>query len=143
MPTPTLVPPKNNQCFACHGTGHVHAGSKHDPEYDPETCLECGGTGQQTIDADRDACPQCGKGELRYIAITSREPHGETFTDEGWKCLACGATIMDTAERPSRTSSDLIGDLMRSLCLAKNLDPAFRMGVALAPKRRRVAKDVA
>ena len=41
----------------------------------------------------------------------------------------------------SRTSDDLIEELMRSIYLARSLDPAFRMGVALAgvPEKREVA----
>ena len=81
MPQPTLVKPaNNNKCPACKGTGTVHSGSKREPEYEPGDCPECNGTGKARIEPDRERCSACGSDEVRYLAIKSREPHGETNT---------------------------------------------------------------
>ena len=78
-------------------------------------------------------CEMCGSDQLRFVAVESREPHGEMHRHEGYRCLNCGATQMSAPESSrSRSSEDLIGDLMRSIVIARNLDPKFRLGVALA-----------
>ena len=42
-------------------------------------------------------CPVCGSGELSYFGAYSHEPHGETHSDVGLRCLRCGA-VSDEAE---------------------------------------------
>lgn len=78
-----------------------------------------------------EVCEMCGSDQLRYYAVESREPHGESFFDEGYRCLKCGATQMAPVEAPKPKSDDLMRDLLRSIVIAKGLHPAFRMGVAL------------
>lgn len=87
-------------------------------------------------------CEMCGSAQLRFVAVELREPHGEMHRDEGYRCMNCGATQMSVPEPiRSRTPEDLIGDLMRSIVIAKNLNPAFRLGVVLARPNRK--KEVA
>jgi hypothetical protein len=138
-------PPNTRECPECRGRGiSYQSQGPHDPDVEPITCETCAGRGFVLLPPDDEAelddpseCPACGRDDLRFVAIESREPHGERFRDEGWRCTNCGTFIMRQAEPiRSRTSEDILGDLLRSLVLAKNLDPAFRLGIALSIPRK-------
>lgn len=148
---PFLVDCGHRVCPVCQGRGETYAGqNRHDPNVELEVCWYCEGKRivpdgpEDPASApwapereDPDDCPKCGSVDLRYISITSKEPHGEQFTDEGWRCTRCGTIVMHQ-EEPKRnySSGNLLNELMRSLVLAKNLDPAFRLGIALSIPRK-------
>ncbi|SRR5579872_112320 len=116
-------------CKRCEGRGYVYDSPRpYDGDVSKEDCPDCAEA----------ACRVCGCTDLRFIAIESREPHGETCRDEGYKCVSCGAIEMRADDPPS---ADLIASLTRSIVLQRNLDPAFRLGVMLAtlPKKTEVA----
>jgi len=128
-------------CEICGGLGYLDSDSEGMSERERETVglsFTPGVSSLPAILADPDSCPRCLSTELRYIAIESKEPHQELFRDEGWRCTNCGTVIMRQDE--PQTSTDILGDLMRSLALAKNLDPAFRLGIALSIPRKPAAR---
>src|ERR1017187_6381306 len=108
-PVPKNIDTKpETECPACHGRGIAYNSlSSRDDNVYPETCEECNGTGRREI--PRDSCEACGSDELRFVSITSREPYGQTFTDEGWRCAKCGVVSMRPVAPPIQ-SNDLIGD---------------------------------
>jgi hypothetical protein len=140
-------------CEECGGLGdvpedhvarYVYPQHADDPEGKGES--ERGNVGApfspQLID-DEPRCAACTSTKLRFVSITSREPYGEQFTDEGYRCLECGTVTMETTEPRDHTASeDLIGELIRSIALAQHLnpDPAYRLGLILATRKLPVRK---
>src|SRR5579884_4284371 len=140
-------------CKRCRGRGIVFESCGHD-DVTPGTCESCLGQGKIVRSVSRiphgEGCSNCGSKNVRFVSIQSTEPHGETFTDEGYKCFECGNVQMDTVSDISKqypTTADVVNELNRSLNLIRSLNPAhdppFRFGRQLAAGQPKNAEEVA
>lgn len=71
-------------------------------------------------------CEECLGSGIAYISQGSWDPDVEAIT-----CPDCDGSGI-TQPAVSKTSNQLLAELQRSLAAAENLNPAFRLGVALA-----------
>ncbi len=148
------MPEPGIRCPECRGRGITYISQgPWDPDVIPVTCDECGGRGFIPVPPDPEppaarlaeaepCCAACGASaeDSTFVSITSREPHGEQFTDEGYRCAGCGTITMAKADPAPTAAKNLISELMRSLVVARNLDPAFRAGLIMATPRKPVSQ---